>query len=136
MPANRSYDVFLLERGTKLTLISQSFNLMQHQPTLTLTRHDTLLYISKTVHKVLDDTCQNLLASEMMDCIIDKVRDFAEKNLTKGNFFLPFHYKNVFPKLHSKSAQCSDDVNLVRKNIMVNIYLLSVEGKLKLLETF
>ena len=51
MPANRSYDVFLLERGTELTLISQSHNLIHHQPTLTLTRHDTLLYISKTVHK-------------------------------------------------------------------------------------
>ena len=120
MPGNRSYDVFLLERGTKLTLISQSFNLMQHQPTLTLTRHDTLLYISKTVHKVLDETCQNIFASERMDCIIDKVQ---EKILLKGNFCLPFHYNNVFPKLHSKLPQCIDNADLIKRNIDVNIHI-------------
>ena len=119
MSANRSYDVFLLERGTKLTLISQSYNLIQHQPTLTLTRHDTLVYISKTVHKVLDETCQNILASERMDCIIDKVQ---EKNLSTGNFCLPFQYNNVFPKLHSAFPQCTDDKTLSFQNIQVNMF--------------
>ena len=119
MPANRSYDVFLLERGTKLTLISQSYDLIQHQPTLTLTRHDTLLYISKTVHKVLDENCQNILASERMDCIIDKVQ---EKNLSAGNFCLPFQYKHVFPKLNSAFPQCMDDQILSSENIMVNVH--------------
>ena len=123
MPANRSYDVFLLEKGTKFTLISQSYNLIQHQPTLTLTRHDTLVYISKTVHKVLDETCQNMLASERMDCIIDKVQ---EKNISAGNFCLPFQYNHVFPKLHSAFPQCIDDITLSSQNILVNLFASNI----------
>ena len=106
MPQNGSYDVFLLERGTKLTLISQSYNLLQHQPSLTLTRHDTLLYISKTVHRVLDENCEPILASQRMDCIIDKVQ---ERNLSTGNFCLPFQYDNIFPRLRADFPNCMDD---------------------------
>ena len=118
MPQNGSYDVFLLERGTKLTLISQSFNLLQHQPSLTLTRHDTLLYISKTVHKVLDENCDNILASERLDCIIGKVQ---EKNFSTGNFCLPFQYNKVFPRLRANFPKCMDDHAVSFKNIMVSI---------------
>ena len=118
MPANRSYDVFLLERGTKLTLISQSYNLIQHQPSLTLTRHDTLLYVSKTVRKILDETCQNILSYEAMDCIIDIVE---EKIMSQGNFCLPFQYKNVFAKLNLVFPQCIDDLTLSSTNFQVSI---------------
>ena len=126
MSANRSYDVFLLEKGTKLTLISQSYNLLPHQPTLTLTRHDTLLFLSKTIHKVLDETCQNILASERMDCITEKVQ---EKNLSAGNFCLPFQYNVVFPKWHSKFPQCSDDVDLTKFNIDVTIHFVYISDE-------
>ena len=118
MPANLSYDVFLLEKGTKLTLISQSYNLIQQQPTLTLTRHDTLLYISKTIHKILDKTCKNILASERMDCIIDKVQ---ESNLTtEDNFCLPYQYSKVFPKIHSAFPQCTNNLTLSSINFRVS----------------
>ena len=124
MPQNRSYDVFLLERGTKLTLISQSYNLLQHQPSLTLTRHDTLLYISKTVHKVLDEDCDNILASERMDCIIEKVE---EKSFSSGNFCLPFQYDNVFPRLRADFPKCMDDRAVSFKNIMVSVFKRTLE---------
>ena len=121
MPANISYDIFFLERGTKLTLISQSYNLIQHQPTLTLTRHDTLLYVSKTVHKILDETCQNILANVAMDCIIDRVQE----EMSHGNFCLPFQYENVFPKLKLVIPPCMDDKTSSTTNFPVRIQISS-----------
>ena len=35
MPTLESYDVFLLEKGTKFALISQTFNIIQPQPVVT-----------------------------------------------------------------------------------------------------
>ena len=119
MAADRTYDVFLLEKGTKLTIISQFYNLLQHQPTLTLTRHDTLLYLSKTVHQIRDENCQEILASEMMHCIIDKVQ---EEDLSKGNFCLPFQYINVFPKWRLAFPQCIDDPERTRLSTYVSMY--------------
>ena len=118
MPANKSYDVFLLEKGTKFTLISQLYHIIQTQPTLTLNRHDTILYISKTIHKVLDETCNNILASKRIDCIRDKAQEFE---ITSGNFCLPFQYNTFFPKWHSAFPQCNDDKNMVFLSIKVNI---------------
>ena len=106
MPANRSYDVFLLGRGTKLDLISQSIN--QPQPSLTVT-HDTQLFISKTIAKTSNKTCHDIAISEKMECIIDKI---GEHLLSDGITCLPFYYHNVFTKLHSEFALCKDDAAL------------------------
>ena len=106
MPANRSYDVFLLQPGTKLSLISQS--IIQPQPSLTIT-HDTQLFISKTIVKTSNKTCQEIAISEKMECIIDKI---GEHLLSNGITCLPFYYHNVFTKLHSEFAQCKDDTAL------------------------
>ena len=114
-----SFDVFLLEKGTKLTLIFQSYKLIQHQPTVTLTRHDTNLYISKTVYQVLDDTCQDILAYERIDCIINEVQ---EKNLSTSDFCLPFQFHNVFPKLRLSFPSCMDNLTLSTNNINVNSF--------------
>ena len=121
MPLNRSYDVFLLERGTKLSLISQS--IVQPQPTLTVAQ-DTQLFISKTISKTRDKTCREITISEKMDCIIDKV----QQNLISvgGNYCLPFYYYDLFPNLLSEFGQCKDDsifalaIHDVR-NILVNM---------------
>ena len=103
LPANRSIDVFLLGRGTKLSLISQSF--IQPQPTLTVT-HDSQLFISKTISKTSKKTCQEISISEKMDCITDKIE---AKLLSGGLSCIPFYYYDVFPKLHSTFSQCKDD---------------------------
>ena len=105
--ANRSYDVFLLERGTKLSLISQS--IVQPQPSLTVTQ-DTQLFISKTIVKTSNKTCHNIAISEKMECIIGKIREHL---LSDGITCLPFYYHNVFTKLHSEFALCKDDTALI-----------------------
>ena len=107
MPANRSYDVFLLGRGTKLSLISQS--IIEPQPSLTVA-HDTQLFISKTIVKTSNKTCREITISEKMECIIDKVReDLVAKEIT----CLPFYYGNVFTKLHSEFSSCIDDTDSI-----------------------
>ena len=107
MPANRSYDMFLLGRGTELSLITQS--IIQPQPTTTIT-HDTQLFLSKTIAKTSEQNCEDITISEKMDCIIDKIEeDLMSKNIS----CLPFHYYNVFRKLPSEVNQCKDDSDLV-----------------------
>ena len=118
MPAKRTYHVFLLERGTKLSLVSQV--IMQPQPSFTL-KHDTQLFISKTIRKTSEAMCQNILASERMTCIRDKVEDrivFTELSC------LPFQYTNVFSTLNSRFPPCKDDPDLSSKNINVIITYL------------
>ena len=103
MPANRSYDVFLLERGTMLSLISQS--LIQPQPTFTVT-HDTQIFLSKTINKISEENCHKITNSERMDCVIEKI----QKNISAtGISCLPFQYSSVFPKLYSKFPRCIND---------------------------
>ena len=114
MPANRSYDVFLLGRGTKLSLIS----------------HDTQIFISKTIAKTADKTCHEITISEKMECIIDKI---GEHLLSIGMTCLPFYYQNLFTKLHSEFSHCIDDtdsrtVHEVRQfPIKCNKYVLPYE---------
>ena len=103
MPAHRSYDVFLLGPGTKLSLISQS--IIQPQPTLTVA-HDSAVFISKTVVKTTNQTCQKISISEKLDCIIDKIQETLP---SMGISCLPFYYYDTFPKLHSEISQCKDD---------------------------
>ena len=111
MPVNRTYDVFLLEYGTKLCLISQS--IINPQPTLKVT-HDTQLFMTKTIAKTLDKTCQDIAISDQMDCIMNKI----EKDLiSKGIPCLPLYYWNAFPRLHGELLQCKDDSALATYNV-------------------
>ena len=103
MPAKSSYDVFLLGRGTELSLIAQS--IIQPQPMITVAKN-TQLFISKTIAKTSDKTCQDITISEKIDCITDKIK---ESLLSRGMSCLPFVYYNVFPKLHSELSKCKDD---------------------------
>ena len=115
IPRNQSYDVFLLERGTKLSLISQSF--IQSQPTLRVD-HDTQLFISKTISKTSSKICQDISIAEKMDCII---KNLQEKLVSQGISCVPFYYYDIFPKLRSPFSYCNDDseaeqVHHVRNN--------------------
>ena len=127
MPVNRSYDLFFLEHGTKLSMISQVFT--QLQPSLTLT-HDTQLLISKTVVRGLKEDCQKISPSERMSCIIDNVQ---ERAMSTGISCLPFQYNYVFPILYSKFPQCQDDHDLSFTSLNVRKYyenVSTVEHKL------
>ena len=115
MPRNESYDVFLLEKGSKLSLIAHKF--FQPQPSVTIT-HDTALYISKTIEKTTDYTCQKVSTKEKMECMIEKLQ---QKLLSEGISCLPFYYYNELPMLHSHFSICKDDqeaeyINWVRTN--------------------
>lgn len=103
IPDNRTYDIFLLGNGTKLSLISQS--IIQPQPALKVA-HDTQLFMSKTIAKTSDETCQDVTISQKMNCIINKIE---ERLLSRGIPCIPFYYSDVFPKLRAKFGQCKDD---------------------------
>ena len=109
MPPNRSYDVFILGRGTKLSLIAQA--IIQPQPTATVT-HDTQLFLSKIITKTSDKTCYDITIAEKMNCIKDKIQ---KDLLTYGISCLPFYFYNQFPKLHSDIGQCKYDTDWSRE---------------------
>ena len=71
MPANRSFDIFLLEPGTELSLISANF--IHPQPSLTVV-HDTQIFLSKTISKVSEETCEDITTSEKMECIVKNIQ--------------------------------------------------------------
>ena len=100
---NRTYDVFLIRPGTKLSVITQQ--IIDPQPTLRVT-HDTQVFISKTISVTTQKTCQYITISEEMDCIINKIE---ENLLSRGIPCLPFLYHNVFPRLLKNLSYCSDD---------------------------
>ena len=117
MPTIGSYDVYLLEKGTKFTLVSQSFSSFPSQPTLTINRvHE--LFISKSVHQTMEDNCQDISSSERIDCIVDKVQD---KLMLEGNFCLPFQYNQFFPRLLTSFPQCTEDTSSASTVSVVNI---------------
>ena len=118
MPANRSYDVFLLEHGTEMSLISTSF--IQSQPSLTVT-HDTQLFLSKTVTKTMDKTCRQIAIAEKMDCIIEKV---GNDLLSYGATCLPFYFNNIFSKFHPEFYQCENDKDF---NYTSDIFLVKYD---------
>ena len=111
MPANRSYDVFLLQPGTKLSLISQSF--IEPQPTLKLS-HDTQLFISKKIEKTSAKSCLDITMHVEMNCVMEKVK---KELISREIACLPFYYWNVFPRLHGKLFQCQDDSDLATYNM-------------------
>ena len=63
-----SCDIFVLEKGSKLSLITQEF--VRSQPSLTIT-HTTQLFISLTITKISDDICQKITAAQQMECYIN-----------------------------------------------------------------
>ena len=106
LAANRSYDVFLLEPGTKLSLIAQRF--MQPQPSITVA-HNTQIFLSQTISKISEPTCQKTPNSKRMACVIDNIQS---KILTTGVTCLPIQFSNVFPRLINKFPRCKNDSNL------------------------
>ena len=103
MPANRSYDVFLLETGTELSLISTSF--IQSQPSLTVA-HDTQVFITKTITKTSDKQCTDITIAEKMNCIIDKV---GKDLLSNGTICIPFYFYKILSRAHPEFYQCEDE---------------------------
>ena len=100
---NRSFDLFLLEKGSELLLIMQEF--LFPQPILTVT-HDSQISLSMSVRKISDARCQKITASDQMRCSQDKV----ESKIREKEFpCLPFQYKSVFPKLYSEYQQCKKE---------------------------
>ena len=100
---NRSFDLFLLEKGSELLLIMQEF--LRVQPTLTVT-HETQISLALSVRKISDARCQKITASDQMRCSQDKI----EGKIRERKFpCLPFQYKSVFPKLYSEYQQCKNE---------------------------
>ena len=95
--------MFLLERGTKLSLISQSF--IEPQPTLKLS-HDTQLFISKKIEKTSAKSCLDITMHVEMNCVMEKVK---KELISREIACLPFYYWNVFPGLHAELSPCTDD---------------------------
>ena len=106
LSAKRSYDVFVLEPGTKLSLITQRF--MEPQPALTITQNSQI-FLSKTISKISEPTCQTTSTSRRMECVIDKIQSVIS---TTGISCLPFQFSNVFPILFSKFPPCKNDSTL------------------------
>ena len=117
MSTTGSYHVYLLEKGTKFALISQSFSAFQSHPALTINRvHD--LFISKSVHQTMEENCQYISISERIDCIVDIVQD---KLMSEGNFCLPFQYNQFFPRLLTTFPTCTEETSSASKPTRVNI---------------
>ena len=114
------FNVYLLEKGTKLSLISQVIT--QPQPSFTL-QYDTQLLISKTIQKTSEAKCQDISASQRMKCMLDQVEN---KIMSTELSCLPFQYKDVFTSLYSKFPPCKDDEDVSTKNINVRVRYLSV----------
>ena len=115
LASNRSYDVFLLEPGTKLTLIATTFP--NPQPSLTVA-HDTQSFITKTITKISDKTCHAIPISEKMDCIIGRI---GKDLLSRGSACLPFYFYAPFSKLHPEFSECKDDTDF---NYVWDVYLV------------
>ena len=103
MPKNRSYHVFLLEDGEDFSLVTQLF--VKIQPTLTITS-DTLIYISTSIKKISSDNCKHVTASELSQCIMEKVQQNVK---TLNLSCLPFQVHKMFPELHATYAQCENE---------------------------
>ena len=120
MPANRSYDVFLLERGTELSLITQSF--IKPQPKLTVTR-DTQIFLDMGILKVSNPECQHITASERMNCVINRTQAAL---LKRDISCLPFQFSNVLHKLYSKFPPCTNDSTLATKILLVRLIAVHI----------
>ena len=121
MPQNMSYDVFMLEQGTGLSLIAQKF--FVPQPAVTVT-HDASLFISKTIEKTSDDTCQMVSMREKMECMIEKLQ---HKLISEGKSCLPFYYYNVLPTFHSHFNRCKDDQDAKSIHVVRNPMVLDFD---------
>ena len=110
--------MYLLEKGTKLSLISQVIT--QPQPSFTL-KYDTQLLISKTIQKTSEAMCQDISAAQRMKCMLDQVEN---KIISTELSCLPFQYKHVFSSLNSKAPPCKDDKDVSTKNINVSVRCL------------
>ena len=113
LPSNRSFDIFLLEKGTKLSLITQEF--LRPQPSLTLTR-TTQLFMSLTITKTSNSTCQKITASEQMDCIVKRLgKVIIEENVS----CLPLQVHTIFDEVFFDLPLCQNDIESAMSAFLV-----------------
>ena len=108
MPLNKSYHVFLLEDGEKLSLVTQVF--VNAKPSLTVAS-DTLIYLSNKVTRVSSPDCQPISAAQLQQCILERVK---EKIPSMNISCLPFQVKSLFPTLHDLYPQCENETEGVK----------------------
>ena len=109
-----SFDIFVLEKGSKLSLITQEF--VRSQPSLTIT-HTTQLFISLTITKISDDTCQKITADQQMECYIDKLQNriIEEEAIS----CLPLQIYNIFDESALDLPLCQNNTNSAMSAYMV-----------------
>ena len=113
--------MFLLENGSKLSLITQEF--IRSQPSFTVT-HDTQIFMSMSLTKISNSTCQKITAAEEMNCVIDK----AHKIILESNIScVPIHLYNIFNVLE-RFPLCKNDVESARLALLV--FKMTVDSKL------
>ena len=113
LPLNRTYDVFLLEKGSKLSLVTQEF-LTRPQPSFTLD-HSTQLFISFTITKISNKNCQKITASQQMKCIVEKLGKAIQKEVS----CLPPQVYTILNELDFEMPLCKNDTDSARKAILV-----------------
>lgn len=113
MPQNRSFDVFLLEKGSELQLITQEF--MRPQPSFTVT-HGTQIFMSMSISKTSNKTCHNITSSEQMDCIIDKLYKRIQENNVSC---LPPQVFYLLNELDSEFTLCDNGTESAMSALMV-----------------
>ena len=113
LPLNRTYDVFLLEKGSKLSLVTQEF-LTRPQPSFTLD-HSTQLFISFTITKISNENCQKITASQQMKCIVEKLGKAIQKEVS----CLPPQVYTILNEVDFEMPLCKNDTDSARKAILV-----------------
>ena len=103
MPQNRSFDVFILEDGTEYQLVTQNF--LKLQPTLAVSS-DTVVTLSMAVLKISDDTCEDVSARDLSNCIIAKIQ---ERVPSLGISCLPYQFHSLFLGLQQEYSLCTNE---------------------------
>ena len=109
-----SFDLFLLERGSKLSLITQED--LNPQPSFTIT-HATQLFMSLTITKISNSTCQKITASDQMKCFVDTIgKTILEDEAVSC---LPFQIYDIFRGSNLDLPLCQDDIHSAMSAYMV-----------------
>ena len=114
MPQNRTFDVFLLEDGTELELVTQNF--VRLQPTITMTS-DVVVTLSMAILKIADNTCKDISAKTLSKCIIAKMEESLPP---QGINCLPFPFHGLFSGWQKEYPLCTDESEAAGLVYMVN----------------
>ena len=127
-----SFDIFLLEKGSKLSLITQEF-VLRPQPSFTIT-HTTQLFISLTITKISDDNCQRITTPQQMECYINKLRMriIEEEDIS----CLPPQIYNIFYESDLDLPLCQNNTNSAMSAYMVISNLKLMHNKNIIAKTF